>query len=53
LADGPKSDADVTTLLCLEKAQAKVWLKRAVESGSVGKLKNPVRYGLAIQQSLL
>jgi predicted transcriptional regulator len=53
LAKGPKSENDVAMLLGLEKAQAKVWLRRAAESGSVGKLKKPVRYGLPKQQYLL
>ena len=53
LVVGPKTEADVAMLLRIEKAQAKVWLKKAVESGSVGKLKNPVRYGLVRQQNLL
>ena len=33
--------------------QAKVWLKKAAESGSVEKLKKPVRFTLGQQASLL
>lgn len=51
-ADGPKSEEDVGMLLCLEKAQVKVWLRRATEAGSVVKLKKPTRYELHKQQSL-
>lgn len=38
------SEDQIGTFLCLEKAQAKAWLKRASEDGLVEKLKRPVRY---------
>jgi hypothetical protein len=36
--------------LGIEKAQAKVWLKRASEAGTVEKLKKPVRYSLVTKR---
>ena len=53
LADGPLGEDEVAAALCLEKGQAKVWLKKATESGRVEKLKRPVRYSLSLQSSLL
>lgn len=53
LQDGPLSEEDVAERLVLEKGQTKVWLKRAVESGQVEKLKKPVRYAQGRQPSLL
>lgn len=51
LGAGPLAEEDIAALLCLEKAQAKAWLKRAVEDGLVEKLKKkPVRYSLLSQQ---
>lgn len=52
LAGGPISEDDVAELLCIEKAQAKAWLKKATEAGCVEKLKKPVRYALRLQPSL-
>ena len=52
LADTPRSEEELAMLLCIEKAQAKAWLKRATEAGSVEKLKKPVRYALCQQASL-
>jgi len=51
-ASGPLTDEDVATLLCIEKGQAKAWLKRACETGAVEKLKKPVRYTLGRQGTL-
>ena len=45
------SEEEVATQLCLEKSQAKAWLKRAIGDGLVEKLKNPVRYALSRQSS--
>lgn len=53
LQDGPLSEEDIAERLVLEKGQAKVWLKKAVESGQVEKLKKPVRYAQGRQPSLL
>ena len=53
LADGPLGEDEVAAALRLEKGQAKVWLKKAAESGRVEKLKRPVRYSLSLQSSLL
>ena len=52
LAAGPQSEDEVATMLCIEKGQAKAWLKRASEDGKVEKLKKPVRYALRSQPSL-
>ena len=51
-AGGPLTEEDVAKLLCLEKGQAKLWLKRASESGAVEKLKKPVRYAMGRQGTL-
>lgn len=53
LGAAPLTDEQIAISLRLEKAQAKVWLKRALEDGHVEKLKNPVRYSLRLQSSLL
>ena len=53
LHSGPLSEDEVAERLVLEKGQAKVWLKRAVEAGQVEKLKKPVRYARGRQSSLL
>lgn len=53
LQAGPLSEEEVSEQLCLEKGQVKVWLKRALESGQVEKLKKPVRYAQGCQTSLL
>lgn len=52
LSRGALSEEDIAALLCIEKSQAKVWLKRASETGVVEKLKKPVRYALGRQGSL-
>lgn len=52
LAGGPLSEEDVSALLCIEKSQAKAWLKRASEAGQVEKQKKPVRYALPHQGNL-
>ncbi len=52
LCDGALSEDEIAARLCIEKSQAKLWLKRAGEAGLVEKLKKPVRYGLARQTSL-
>ena len=46
------SEEEVATQLCLEKSQAKAWLKRAIGDGLVEKLEKPVRYALSSQSSL-
>lgn len=53
LVTGPLSEEEVSERLGLEKGQAKAWLKKAVESGEVEKLKKPVRYAKGLQASLL
>lgn len=53
LQSGPLSEEEVAERLVLEKGQAKVWLKRAVEMGQVEKLKKPVRFAQGRQSSLL
>lgn len=52
LREGALSEEEISTLLCIEKSQAKAWLKRASETGVVEKLKKPVRFALAHQGSL-
>ncbi len=52
LGGGALSEEDIATQLCIEKGQAKAWLKRASEAGLVEKLKKPVRYSLGQQGSL-
>jgi predicted transcriptional regulator len=52
LSRGPLSEEEISTLLCIEKSQSKVWLKRASEAGLVEKLKKPVRYSMGGQNSL-
>ncbi|WP_161125020.1 DNA-processing protein DprA [Malikia spinosa] len=52
LGGGALSEEDIATQLCIEKSQAKAWLKRASEAGLVDKLKKPVRYALGRQGSL-
>jgi len=46
------SEEDIALRLFIEKSQAKVWLKRACETGLVEKQKKPVRYVLGRQGSL-
>lgn len=53
LCGGALSEEEISSLLCIEKSQAKAWLKRACEAGLVEKLKKPVRYSLAESQSSL
>ena len=53
LKEGPLSEDEVSERLGLEKGQAKAWLKRAVESERVEKLKKPVRFSQGRQASLL
>lgn len=52
LARGPLTEEDLAAVLHLEKAQAKAWLTRACEVGTVEKLKRPVRYALGCQGTL-
>lgn len=53
LSGGALSEEEISTLLCIEKSQAKVWLKRASEAGLVKKEgKKPVRYAPGSQGSL-
>lgn len=47
------SEEEITTLLCIEKTQAKAWLKRASDAGFVDKLKRPVRYALGAKATFL
>jgi len=51
-AGGPLTEEDLAAALHLEQGQAKVWLKRACETGVVEKLKKPVRYALGRQGTL-
>ena len=53
LASASLTDEQIADGLCLEKTQARAWLKRAFEEGRVEKLKKPVRYSLGLQSSLL
>jgi predicted Rossmann fold nucleotide-binding protein DprA/Smf involved in DNA uptake len=53
LVSEPLAEEQVSEQLGIEKGQAKVWLKKAVESGRVEKLKRPVRYARGSQASLL
>jgi predicted Rossmann fold nucleotide-binding protein DprA/Smf involved in DNA uptake len=53
LEHGPLSEDEVSAALFLEKGQTKVWIKRAMDSGRVDKLKNPVRYSLIVHSALL
>ncbi len=50
LAEASLAEDDIASQLGLEKAQVKVWLKRASEAGIVEKLKKPVRYSLVTNQ---
>lgn len=52
LSEGALSEEEISTLLCIEKAQSKVWLRRASEAGLIEKLKKPVRYSMGNQGSL-
>ena len=52
LSGGALSEEEISTLLCIEKAQSKVWLRRASEAGLIEKLKKPVRYSMGNQGSL-
>lgn len=52
LRGGALSEEEISTLLCIEKSQAKAWLKRASDMGLVEKLKKPVRFALGNQGSL-
>ncbi|MBP8182847.1 MAG: DNA-protecting protein DprA [Rhodoferax sp.] len=52
LANGPMAEDELATLLCIEKSQAKAWLKRAFDEGAIDKLKKPVRYALRVQAAL-
>lgn len=52
LRGGALSEEEIATLLCIEKSQAKAWLKLASEAGLVEKLKKPVRFALGNQGSL-
>ena len=53
LIASPLTEEEVSQRLGLEKGQAKVWLKKSVESGRLENLKKPVRYAQALQGSLL
>lgn len=52
LREGALSEEEISLRLCIEKSQAKAWLKRAIEKGLVEKLKKPVRYSMSCQSSL-
>lgn len=52
LGAGPLAEDEVAEQLGLEKAQAKAWLKKAVDYGTAEKLTKPVRYSLKMQASL-
>jgi predicted ArsR family transcriptional regulator len=42
--DTPRADAEVAEMLRVSKSQAKEWLERLVEEGTLEKLKKPTRY---------
>ncbi len=44
--DAPRTDAEVAAMLGVSKSQAKEWLERLVEEGTLEKLKKPTRYCL-------
>jgi DNA processing protein len=50
LGEAPLPEDDIASRLGLEKVQAKAWLKRASEAGTVEKLKKPVRFSLVAKQ---
>lgn len=52
LTEGTKNEEEVAAALCIEKGQAKVWLKRATDAEHVERLKKPVRYALRKQAPL-
>lgn len=52
LCEEAMSEEEIATRMCIEKGQAKVWLKRALDAGLVEKQKKPVRYALGRQSSL-
>jgi predicted Rossmann fold nucleotide-binding protein DprA/Smf involved in DNA uptake len=52
LEKGPLAEEEVAGHLGLEKAQVKVWLRKAVDSGRAERLTKPVRYSLRMQSSL-
>ncbi len=52
LGDGALSEEEICARLCIEKTQARVWLKRASEARLVEKHNKPVRYALGRQGSL-
>ena len=49
----PKTEAEVALELNVSKSQAKVWLRRLVQEGSLVKYTKPVRYGPTSQQSFI
>lgn len=51
-AHGALTEEEVANLLHLEKGQARIWLRRACETGAVEKLNRPVRYSLGRQGTL-
>ena len=53
VSSGPLTEDEVTGRFGLERSQAKIWLKRAVESGCIEKRAKPVRYAQCLQASLL
>lgn len=52
LTDKALSEDEISIQLCIEKSQAKAWLRRASEAGFVEKLKRPVRYAMGCNSSL-
>ena len=51
-AHGALTEEEVANRLHLEKGQARIWLRRACETGAVEKLNRPVRYSLGRQGTL-
>ena len=52
LSQGPSTEEEIVAVFCLNKSQAKAWLKRATETKQVEKLKSPARYALSKQSKL-
>lgn len=52
LTNNALSEDEISKQLCIEKSQAKAWLRRASEAGFVEKLNRPVRYAMKVTRSL-
>jgi predicted Rossmann fold nucleotide-binding protein DprA/Smf involved in DNA uptake len=51
--DTPRTDAEVAGMLRVSKSQAKEWLERLVEEGTLEKLKKPTRYRVILPSDRL